>query len=58
VKYAVEMGPGVMIYIASYKKTGSSIRKLVRRIYIQAHTDTQTEKRFTHWHNKKINVGL
>jgi hypothetical protein len=29
-KYAVEMGSGVMIYIPSLVKTGSGIQKLIR----------------------------
>jgi hypothetical protein len=32
-KYAVEMGSGVMIYIPSFIKTGSGIQKLIRRIH-------------------------
>jgi hypothetical protein len=28
-KYAVEMGSGAMIYIASFIRTGSSIQKLI-----------------------------
>jgi hypothetical protein len=28
-KYAVEMGPGAMIYIPSFMKTGSGIQKLM-----------------------------
>jgi hypothetical protein len=40
-RYAVEMGSGVMIYIPSFIKTGSAIQKL-----IEGHTDTQTAWRF------------
>jgi hypothetical protein len=29
-KYAVEMGPGAMIYIPSFVKNGSGIQKLIR----------------------------
>jgi hypothetical protein len=32
-KYAVEMGPGAMIYITSFIKTGSDIRKLIWGIH-------------------------
>jgi hypothetical protein len=34
-KYAVEMGSGVMIYIQSFIKTGSGIQNLIHR-----HTDS------------------
>jgi hypothetical protein len=34
-KYAVEMGPGAMIYIPSFVKIGSDIQKLERQIYRQ-----------------------
>jgi hypothetical protein len=34
--YAVEMGSGVMIYISSFAKIGSSIQKLIREL----HTDS------------------
>jgi hypothetical protein len=33
--YAVEMGLGAMIYIVSFIKIGSGIRKLLGGIYIQ-----------------------
>jgi hypothetical protein len=33
IKYAVEMGSGAMIYIQSFIKTGSGIRKLIGEIY-------------------------
>jgi hypothetical protein len=36
-KYAVEMGSGAMIYIASFTKIDSGIQKLIRGF-----TDTQT----------------
>jgi hypothetical protein len=36
-KYAVEMGSGAMIYIPSFIKIGSAIKKLIR-----GYTDTQT----------------
>jgi hypothetical protein len=36
-EYAVEMGSSAMIYIPSFIKTGSGIRKLIR-----GYTDTQT----------------
>jgi hypothetical protein len=39
-KYAAEMGSGVMIYIPSFIKIGSGIRKLIKGIH--RHTDTQT----------------
>jgi hypothetical protein len=39
-KYAVEMGSGAMMYIPSFIKIGSGIRKLIGR-----YTDTQTEWR-------------
>jgi hypothetical protein len=38
-KYAVEMGSGVMIYIPNFIKTGSGIQKLIRGI--QRHTDSK-----------------
>jgi hypothetical protein len=34
-KYAVEMGTGAMIYIPSFKKTGSAIQTLIRGIHRQ-----------------------
>jgi hypothetical protein len=34
IKYAVEMVLGTMIYIPSFMKTGSGIRKLLRGVYI------------------------
>jgi hypothetical protein len=37
IKYAVEMGSGVMIYIPSFIKIGSGIKKLIGGAY----TDTQ-----------------
>jgi hypothetical protein len=39
-KYAVEMGSGVMIYIPSFIKIRSGIQNL-----IEAYTDTQTDGR-------------
>jgi hypothetical protein len=39
-KYAVEMGSGVMIYIPSFIKSGSGIQNL-----IGGYTDTQTDGR-------------
>jgi hypothetical protein len=39
-KYAIEMGSGVMIYIPSFIKIGSGIQKL-----IGGYTDTQTDWR-------------
>jgi hypothetical protein len=39
-KYAVEMGSGVMIYIPSFIKIGLGIQKL-----IGGYTDTQTDGR-------------
>jgi hypothetical protein len=39
-KYAVEMGSGVMIYIPSFIKIGSGIQK-----FIGGYTDTQTDGR-------------
>jgi hypothetical protein len=32
-KYAVEMGSAAVIYILNFIKTGSRIRKLIRRIH-------------------------
>jgi hypothetical protein len=37
-KYAVEMGSGAMIYILSFIKIGSGIKKLIRGEY--RHTDS------------------
>jgi hypothetical protein len=37
-KYAVEMGPGAMIYTASFVKTGAGIQKLIGGIH--RHTDS------------------
>jgi hypothetical protein len=37
-KYAVEMGSGVMIYIPSFTKIGSGIHKLIGG-YTDTHTD-------------------
>jgi hypothetical protein len=39
-KYAIEMGSGVMIYIPSFIKIGSNIQKSVGR---GGYTDTQTD---------------
>jgi hypothetical protein len=39
-KYAVEMDSGVMIYITSFIKIGSGIRKFIREGY----HDTQTAR--------------
>jgi hypothetical protein len=39
-KYAVEMGSGVMIYIPSFIKIGSGIQK-----FIEGYTHTQTDGR-------------
>jgi hypothetical protein len=36
-KYVVEMGSGVMIYIPSFIKTGSGIRKLMEGDYKDTH---------------------
>jgi hypothetical protein len=44
-KYAVEMGSGAMIYIASFLKIGSGIRKLIRgdsETHTHTHTHTHT----------------
>jgi hypothetical protein len=38
-KYAVEMGSGVMIYISTFIKTGSGIQKFMGE---GGYTDTQT----------------
>jgi hypothetical protein len=38
-KYAVDMGSGAMLYIPSFIKTGSGIRKLM-----VGYTDTQTQR--------------
>jgi hypothetical protein len=35
--YAVEMGSGALIYIPSFIKIGSGIRKLIEGIDIQTH---------------------
>jgi hypothetical protein len=40
-KYAVEMGSGAMIYIPSFIKISSAIRKLIGG-YIHCYTDIQT----------------
>jgi hypothetical protein len=40
-KYAVELGSGVMTYMPSFIKTGSGIQKLMG-----GHTDTQKAWRF------------
>jgi hypothetical protein len=32
-KYAIEMGPGAMIYIPSFRRTGSAIQKLIEGIH-------------------------
>jgi hypothetical protein len=37
--YSTEMGSGAMIYIPSFMKIGSGIRKLIGGIHIQTHTD-------------------
>jgi hypothetical protein len=37
-KYAIEMGSGVMIYIPSFIKFGSGIQKLIEGIH--EHTDS------------------
>jgi hypothetical protein len=42
-KYAVEMGSGVMIYIPSFIKIGSRIQNLIGREY----TDRQHEDRIS-----------
>jgi hypothetical protein len=39
-KYVAEVGLGAMIYIPSFRKIGSGIRKLMRERY----TDTQTAR--------------
>jgi high-affinity Fe2+/Pb2+ permease len=39
-KYIVEMGSGVMIYIPSFMKIGSSIQKLMEEGVIHKHTDS------------------
>jgi hypothetical protein len=36
-KYAVAMGSGAVIYIPSFIKFGSGIRKLIGKIHIQTH---------------------
>jgi hypothetical protein len=41
-KYAVEMGSGAMIYIPSFIKIGSDIRKLISGG--RGYTDTQTAR--------------
>jgi hypothetical protein len=41
--YAVEMGSGALIYIPSFIKTGSAIKKLIRG-YTYRHTHTQTAR--------------
>jgi hypothetical protein len=37
-KYAVDIGSGILIYIPSFMKTGSGIRKLIEGIH--RHTDS------------------
>jgi hypothetical protein len=39
-KYAVEMGSGVMIYIPSFIKIGLGLQKLIGRIH--RHIDTES----------------
>jgi hypothetical protein len=40
-KYAVQKGSGAMIYVPSFRETGSGIRKLVRGVTDpQTHTDS------------------
>jgi hypothetical protein len=36
--YAVEMGSGAVIYVPSFIKIGSGIRKLIRRIHRLTHS--------------------
>jgi hypothetical protein len=43
-KYAVEMGPGAMIYIPSFIKIGSGIEKLIRGRYTDAQTGRRSHK--------------
>jgi hypothetical protein len=40
-KYAVEMGSGVMTYTPSFIKTGSGIPKLIRGVHTHTHTHRQ-----------------
>jgi hypothetical protein len=37
--YAVEMGSGIMIYIPSFIKIGSGVKKLTGGIHIQTHRE-------------------
>jgi hypothetical protein len=46
-KYAGEMGSGVIIYIPSFIKIGSGIQKII----VGGFTDTQTTWR---WHNPML----
>jgi hypothetical protein len=39
-KYAVEMGSGIMIYIPSFIKIGSAVEKLMRDGWHQTYTDS------------------
>jgi hypothetical protein len=41
-KYAVEMGSGAMIYIPSFRMTGSRIQKVIGGIH--RYTDTQAAR--------------
>jgi hypothetical protein len=55
-KYAVEMGSGVMMYIPSFVKISSGIQKLMGR-GIHRHTDTQHEdciSQLSFFQNKEI----
>jgi hypothetical protein len=43
-KYAAEMGSGVMTYIPSFMKIGSGIQKLIRETYRKTNTHTHTQQ--------------
>jgi hypothetical protein len=45
-KYAVQMGLGAILYILSFIKIGSGIRKFMGGGAIHTHRDTQTARQF------------
>jgi hypothetical protein len=52
--YAVEMGSSVLIYIPTFMKTDSGVRKLKRGEHIQPYRHTHTYRQ----HGNLINVLL
>jgi hypothetical protein len=40
-KYVVEMGPGVMIYLPYFIQIDSGIEKLIRGMYIYRYTESK-----------------